>query len=249
MIFERTGKIFIGRFSSFLGIEGLIHGISLRKGGVSCPPFDSLNTGTGTGDDTEAENENKNLYMRALGIDRNRLALPVQVHGDHIQIAEKPIIYDNTDALITYKRGIFLSVQTADCVPVYIIDKEKRAAALVHAGWRGSALQIVRKTIERIQNTAGLNPKSLYAGIGPSIDVCCYETGDEVRDLFDKKYHKSRYLDLQKFNYDQLVESGIPEHQIESAGICTACCPSLFYSYRFSGGKTGRMMSVLGIND
>src|SRR5215510_16415864 len=84
------------------------------------------------------------------------------------------------DAAVTSIRGALLGVQTADCVPILIVDRDATCVAAIHAGWRGTANRIVEKTVDRLAEKYGAKPANLLAAIGPNIGVCCYEVGEEV---------------------------------------------------------------------
>ena len=247
MLFERKQSLFIGRFPGLLSRRKLIHGISTRSSGCSPGPFDSLNLGYNTEDDSENVRLNRNRFFSAADIDESRTANPVQVHLDKIAVVKKPGLYQDTDGLITNVQGLVLTIQTADCVPVILFDEDKNAAGLIHAGWKGSALNIVRKAVSSLTDNYGCRPEKLGAFIGPSIGPCCYEIGEEALNSFDPVYIQHNHLDLWKFNTDQLLECGIKTSNVSVCKICTFCHSYLFFSHRKSGGRTGRMLTFLGI--
>ena len=161
------------------------------------------------------------------------------------------------DAIVTNQPGVLVAVETADCVPILLLDPVRGVAAAVHAGWRGTLDGIVPKTVAVMQNRFGCSLRSIRAAIGPSIGVCCYEVNgavlaplkrgcpywaEVVEDVKGTKAH----LDLRGLNRRQLEEVGIGPARIESVNLCTACHPDLFYSYRREGAGTGRMISGIG---
>ena len=162
------------------------------------------------------------------------------------------------DAIVTDQPGVLVSVETADCVPILLLDPVRGVSAAVHAGWRGTVGGIVPKTVGVMQNRFGCSLRSIRAAIGPSIGVCCYEVNgpvlgpmkrsfpywaEVVEDVKGTKAH----LDLRGFNRRQLEEVGIGPARIETVNLCTACHPDLFYSYRRDGARTGRMSSGIGL--
>ena len=162
------------------------------------------------------------------------------------------------DAIVTDQPGVLVSVETADCVPILLLDPVRGVSAAVHAGWRGTLGGIVAKTVAVMQNRFGCSLRSIRAAIGPSIGVCCYEVNgtvlaplkkgvpywaEVVEDVKGTKAH----LDLRGFNRRQLEEVGIGTARIETVNLCTACHPDLFYSYRRDGARTGRMSSGIGL--
>jgi polyphenol oxidase len=247
MLFEKRNGLFIGRFHGLYDRPDLVHGFSMRKGGVSSPPYDTLNLGLNTEDGTGATEENHRRFWNAMFLDSSCSAIPRQVHGDRILAVNDPGIYPDTDALITNRSDLFLVVQTADCLPVFIVDPVKRAIGLVHAGRRGSARQIASKTVRAMAGEFGSAPENLEAYLGPSIGPCCYTVGKEVSDEFEPHYIRDGKLDLWHVNSDQLIDAGLHPARIESSRLCTACHHEWFFSHRVSGGKTGRMMGVLAL--
>jgi YfiH family protein len=158
------------------------------------------------------------------------------------------------DASVTAIKGVMLGVQTADCVPILIVDACGRAVAAIHAGWRGTASRIAESTVARLRAKFSIDPKDLIASIGPHIGVCCYEVGNDVVDaiaypaLFEYKPEWTRpHLNLAEANRRQLVNSGLVDRQVEISSLCTRCREDLFHSYRRDGKKTGHMLSVIGI--
>ncbi len=194
----------------------------------------------------------------------NRLHFVVanQTHSDHIAvIREKETkgwgglddAVADCDALITNQKGIVLTVLTADCVPLLLYDKNKEVVAAIHAGWKGTSAHIVAKTVKKMIEEYGSNPKDIVAGIAPSIGCCCYEVGEDVAkhffktsDTFDK-LSKKYMLDLPLINKKQLLDIGVSEANIEMSDICTACEVDRFFSYRKEQGCSGRFMSMIGL--
>ncbi len=167
------------------------------------------------------------------------------------------------DGLITSQPGVLLAVQTADCIPVLVADVEKRVVAAFHAGWRGTVERIVELGVKRMQSEFACRPESLHAAIGPGIGACCYAVGSEVRtrfgqnfeyagELFEQREREpgrepALHLDLREANRRQLLDAGLTGNAISLVGGCTNCHPDLYFSHRASGGRTGRMMAVIGI--
>ena len=155
------------------------------------------------------------------------------------------------DALVSNETGKRIGVRTADCVPILLADSETRALAAIHAGWRGTAGRIASKTVERMHNDFGTQPRNVIAAIGPSIGVCCYEVGEEVgaqfAELFPELAGDGRVmLDLVEANRRVLAASAVPAEQIYSAGLCTCCSADDFFSYRRDPADPGRMISFIG---
>ncbi len=187
-----------------------------------------------------------------------------QTHSSNIAIvstkknigwkSEKETIRD-CDALITNQKGIMLTILTADCVPILLFDTKLKIASAIHAGWRGTKEQITIKTIKKMRNEFGSNPKNIIAGIAPSIGRCCYEVDWRVaqhftnyKNSFDKIADKYM-LDLPLINYQQLLMGGLTKDNIELSNICTSCRVNSFFSYRRENGCSGRFMSMIGVKN
>jgi YfiH family protein len=162
------------------------------------------------------------------------------------------------DAIVTNQPGIFLSVRSADCVPILFMDGDRRVVAAVHAGWRGTLGGIAAKTVKVMRDRFHCNPRSLRAAVGPSIGVCCYEVDDTVtrplkraypfwREVVGKAAGSRVRLDLRRLNCLQMEEAGMEPSRIEAVNLCTACHPDLFHSYRRDGKETDHMTSGIGM--
>lgn len=249
MIFERIHGLFVGRFAELFGSPVVFHGFSLRKGGVSSPPYDSLNLGFGTDDSPDRVAENRRRFFREMGISEMRVASGRQVHGDRVVRVTGSGDHPGTDGFVTDTMGIGLVVRVADCLPVYLYDSRRRAVGLVHAGWRGTVRNIVAKAVGEMGRYFGTEPQDVWAFFGPSIGPCCYEVGPEVAGRFSAKYVRGGRLDLWQNNRDQLVGVGVQPERVVMSRLCTVCRTEWFFSHRASGGQTGRMMAVLGLRE
>jgi hypothetical protein len=231
----------------------LIGGESTRHGGVSQPPYASLNLGKNTDDDPSLVAENKRLFCAALGTTPDRMAWTKQIHGDQILSVDTPGGAEGFDALITGTPDILLVVSVADCTPILIADPANRAIAAIHAGWRGTAAGIVAKTLEKMKDQFGTRGSDCVAFVGTCIDECSFEVGDEVADQFVDAFKRrdpasGKYLvDLKKANAQQLHDFGIPEHQIEISPWSTILNNADYFSHRLEHGVTGRMLGFIGM--
>jgi YfiH family protein len=153
------------------------------------------------------------------------------------------------DALVTDEIGRAVGVRTADCVPILLLDRSKRAVSAVHAGWRGTAAQIVAKAIRRLEDEFGSEPADILAAIGPCIRQCCYQVGSEVGEQFAESYRRESsqggkwQLDLAAANRTQMLEGGLCPDHIFDLGACTVCRAEDFFSFRREPGDPGRMIS------
>lgn len=247
MFFQRYGSVWIGKSNLLSDIPWIEHGISTIKGGNSRPPFSSLNVAYQTNDNPDHVRSNRQRLFECVGIVESHLCEANQVHGDSIAAVSSDGEYADTDGFVSREAGLVLSIRTADCVPVFLVDAHQRAIGLVHAGWRGTAQSIAMKAVEKMILHFGSQPQNLHCFVGPSIGPCCYEVGSEVADAAGETYIRQSRLDMWRWNRDQLRSSGIPEKQIEISRLCTACHSEWFFSHRKSGGNTGRMLSYLMI--
>ncbi len=230
----------------------LCFGFSTKKNGVSRIPY-GLNLSYMVGDDPNHVDINRERFFGKLGIPIEKLAIPKQFHGDFIKVASNPGVYDLCDALITSQRGVYLCITTADCLPIFLFDPMTYALAGIHAGWRGTKLKIVEKTIKKMTKEFGTLPSDLIAYIGPGAGVCCYEVGEEVAREFDARYlvryaSKKPRLNLKLATKLQLLDAGVSDRNIEISEYCTICNSGLFYSFRREKLNSGRMMGVIGID-
>ena len=264
MSFERMTRSGV----TFYRAEGLgtVHGFSTRHGGVSAPPFDTLNLGLSQGDDPACVRENFRRFCAAVGADVDRMVVTHQVHQDNVRIAtsadagkglDRERDYD-VDGLITNERGLPLVIHSADCIPVLLHDPVKQVIGACHAGWRGTALGIAAKTVREMQRIFGCDPADIRAAIGPAIGQCCFETdgdvpaalhaalGDEAEPYITwngRKYH----IDLKAINALWLRKSGVT--QIDVSGDCTACRTDLYWSHRKHGGERGSQIAMISLED
>jgi hypothetical protein len=187
-----------------------------------------------------------------------------QVHKDDIFVVKSYGGYFSSraeldyDAIMTDRVGLAICVKTADCVPVFIVDRVKKIIAVVHAGWRGSALGISAKAIRLFVDKYGSSPRDILAAIGPSIGQCCYQVDKAAADEFLQLHQHELFLsagnkadkwmlDLAEANRRQLVESGVSEANIDLSDLCTVCNRDMFFSHRGSGGVTGRQINFMMI--
>ena len=181
------------------------------------------------------------------------LATIKQVHSAVILEASGPGEQGEADALISSAASLAVAVKTADCVPILLADSVNRVVAAVHAGWRGTVQEIVRLTIERMEDRFGTKPEDIVAEVGPSIGPCCFEVGPEVARQFSKwnsalaNRNRKEHLDLGDINCAQLRKAGVPAQHIRQIGLCTMCEPKLFHSYRRDREAAGRMMSWIRV--
>jgi polyphenol oxidase len=169
-----------------------------------------------------------------------------QIHSAIALVADRPEgCVGEGDALLTREPGVTVSVRTADCFPVLLVDMHHHAVAAVHAGWRGTADGVVLEALRRMHAEFDTNAVDISAAIGPGIGACCYQVGEEVGRRFGLT--QAGRIDLAAENLRQLVQAGVPRESISIAGACTFCDPANFYSWRRDHDAAGRMISYVGI--
>src|SRR5256714_2378835 len=245
---------------------GFANAFSTRGGGVSPFPENSLNLAGFDQDSAENIRENRRRFMSLLG-EGWTLAACWQVHGSDVRAVrdaeDTQSEREHCDALTTRAPGVLVSVKTADCVPVLLGDARTGACAAVHAGWRGTLAEIVKRALASMREEFGTEPRDVRAAIGPAALACCYEVGHEVIEAFRAKFPNADSLftptrdghalaDIQRANLEQLVESAVAPERIHALPLCTICRPELFFSYRRDRklyGRTGRLLSVIGLRN
>ena len=238
----------------------LTHAFCTRLGGVSAGAYSSLNLGFLAGDRPEDVRRNQALVEEAFGIMAGRLILMRQVHGDRIEVLDGhgplPDALSECDGLITDRPGVALGVRTADCVPIFFVDRARRIIGAAHAGWRGTALGIAEKMVEILAERFSARPADLTAWIGPAIGPCCYQVDAPVFAAFSAMPGPDRFLrpcaeegrwmcDLPLANRLRIMAAGVPSANIHSTGLCTACRPDLFFSHRGQAGQAGRQLNLI----
>jgi YfiH family protein len=202
--------------------------------------------------DQDEIRRNRALLANAMGVGKDQLYFPSQVHKTRIvkvtQNTSKQEVME-TDALITAEKGLCIAVMSADCVPILLYDKKNKAVGAVHSGWRGTVARILEKTLHEMQSAFGTRGEDLVAGIGPSVSQDSYEVGEEVVTEIEQAFgsanglmiarpNNKAKLDLWKANSIQLMEFGVAPSRIEIADLCTVKNNDHFFSAR--KGDSGR---------
>ncbi|MBT4482041.1 MAG: peptidoglycan editing factor PgeF [Candidatus Latescibacteria bacterium] len=228
---------------------GLVCGFTTRTGGVSLPPFDSLNLGYKTPDDRQTVDKNHNILFSLLGVDAAKAAVMEQVHGDRVSIVDSGGISLETDGIITSESEVFLTVKVADCIPLLLFDPVRKVIGAVHCGWRPLVYGIAEKAVDVMTVCSGTDPGNVVAAAGPSAGPCCYDVGSDVAGRLAHDsiiYRNGRiYADLRTELLNRLLNSGLKPANIEIIPECTVCNESLYFSHRRDGAQSGRMMGYI----
>lgn len=168
----------------------------------------------------------------------------------------------DTDGLTTNKKGKILSLTFADCMPIYLFDKNKKVIGNVHSGWRGTTKKIAKKAVEFIKENYNSDCKDIICVIGPTIRECHFEVQKDVRDIFYNEFKymenindiikynqdtKTYFIDAVQINKNLLKEAGIPEENIIDSKVCTCCNSNIIHSYRTEGKKSGRNTAIIAL--
>lgn len=239
-----------------LNNDEVIQGFSARNSG---------NLALHTGDDPNKVIARRESWLKAMGLNLDRLVCGVQVHGTKIALVEETAVgsgayslngaITETDALITNKAGIILATFTADCIPVFVYDPVTPAIAIVHAGWRGTINGITTLAIRRMTDEFGTIPGNCLVAIGPSICGACFRVDRQLAERFGRIHAQTvtenefeSRVDLQAFIRSDLTGIGVSSDRIYQARLCTSCQPDHFFSYRADHGVTGRMMGIIALD-
>jgi YfiH family protein len=185
-----------------------------------------------------------------------KVYLPIQKHTDWVHVLEGNFIPQIADAIITNRKSVLIGIKTADCVPILIYCPDQKVIGAVHAGWRGTAKGILRKTIKKMIEIYSCKKENFLIAIGPHIRGCCYEVGEEVIDAMKSQISNNDYIiskngkfhiDLGMANVIQAIEEGLKKEQIFTVDDCTYCKSNEYASYRFHGKGAGRQYGFIGM--
>jgi len=242
--------------------ENIAQAVFTRHGGVSPPPWHSLNVGGSIGDEIVHVRENRIRSFQALGRAPESVHDVWQVHSADVVCAEAPrpldTPYQKADILLTDNPQVTLYMRFADCTPVLLYDPKKKVTGIVHSGWLGTVRGAARAAVDAMQTRYASNPADILAAIGPAIGPDHYEIGPDVivqvKEAFGPDaasllpaHGESVHFDLWRANQLLLQEAGVK--QIELAGICTACHTDDWFSHRGEQGKTGRFGALIALID
>ena len=247
---------------------GVRHAFTTRLGGVSPAPFDSLNFFERNGDTWENVRENYRLLGAAAGLDTSRAVGCRQVHGGavyrvraedagRLRFDERPC---DADALLTDVPGLPLVAFSADCCTALLFDPARRCVGAVHAGWKGTALGVMRNAVAAMAEAFGSDPADVRAALGPCIGACCFETDADVPDAlraglgaaaeaFIETRGKKYRVDLRGANRLWLLRAGVAPEHIETHPDCTMCRPERYWSHRRLGARRGGQIAVIALED
>lgn len=242
---------------------GVVHGFTTRRRVLD------------RGGQEAADVDRRRLTLAALGLAGRHLVAAEQVHGAAVGVVDEAwrprpatagghpahgsaSVVPRVDALMTHRHDVCLLLHFADCVPMFVTDREGRFVGLGHAGWRGLAAGIPTRMVEAAVSACGLRPEDLRVALGPAIGRCCYEVGQEVVAMLEAASPGNRtswvrtqgrrpHVDLRAVARAQLLGAGVPDQAVSLDGHCTACEPRRFFSHRRDGAGTGRMAALMAL--
>ena len=269
-IHEENGRDYL-TFKKLNALPWLMNAFSTRRGGVSEGRYASMNLSFSVGDDPARVVTNYRLMGEKIGVSAEDMVLAHQTHTTNVMPVGnehrgmgivKERSFSDIDGIMTDTKGLCLVTSHADCVPLYFVDPVNHAIALAHSGWKGTAGNICKNTVDGMRLSYNTDPKELIAVIGPAIGVECYEVGPDVAGIFRSKYSipeceailrpkdNGKFdLDLIRANLINMLNCGILPENIEVSDICTCCCHDWMHSHRGSGGKRGGMAAFLMIRN
>jgi polyphenol oxidase len=255
---DRQNNIPLFRFESLPENGRLQHAVFTRQGGVSPAPFDSLNLSVSVADEKARVYTNRRRAYGLYGRDTHTVVHAHLVHGAEVAPvtqADNGTWVEHVDGIVTNEPGCALTMNFADCAPIFLYDPVHHAVGLGHAGWQGAVKDLPGAMARAMQAEFGSNPADLLAAVGPCIGPCCYEVGKPVIGLARQAFsdpdtllrpsstNGRPHFDLPEANRRNLARAGV--RHVEMSGLCTACHTDLFFSHRAERGKTGRFGAIL----
>jgi YfiH family protein len=236
------------------------HGFTARLPGVD--PAEG-NIGFSAPRDREAAARERVRWATAAGIDAGAIYTVHQVHGNGVIAIDEPragngLSLGQADAIMTATPGVAVLTLHADCLPIILADLDKPAVCAIHAGWRGTVVDVAGSAVAAMQAAYGSDPSRLIAYMGPGMKSCCYEVGDEVvaawralagndADLALEMGPRRWHFDLGAANRWSLQRAGIASENIDDPALCTMCHEDRWFSHRKQGPATGRFGAIAGL--
>lgn len=267
LVHDRDGDWELPLLRSDLIAAPFVHGFTTRAGGVSAPPFDTLNLGAKWGDEPARVSENRRRLERAVGVP---IFVARQVHGTgiaRVRAGDDPaaLAQIEADGICSDSPGAAVGVFVADCVPALVVDPRTGSFAAVHAGWRGTVAGVLPAAVRALESHFGARAEDLRVALGPAIGPCCFEVGPEVVAAFEALVPDARArrivlpspraaagkanVDLKAANRLLLERAGVAPAAIDAGPECTHCDRARFFSFRRDGGGIGQLMGVVGRAD
>jgi len=267
LVHDREGRWELPLLRSDLITAPFVHGFTTRAGGVSAPPFDTLNLGAKWGDDPARVSENRRRLERAT---TGPLFVARQVHGTvisrvHAGDDRAALAQTEADGVCSDSPAVAVGVFVADCIPALVVDPRTGSFAAVHAGWRGTVAGVLPAALRALETEFGARAGDLRVALGPAIGPCCFEVGPEVVAAFEALFPDASTrgivlpsprgaagkanVDLKAANRLLLERAGVAPAAIDEGPECTHCDRARFFSFRRDGSGTGQLMGLVGRAD
>jgi len=246
--------------SPLLARAGFSHGFFTREGGVSRDAYATLSFSVAAGDDPAAVRENRARAAEALGVPERGLLYVSQVHGTDVaeldaSLDPEAALERIADATLSRDERVACGVRTADCVPILLGDPRTGWAAAVHSGWRGTVAGAAAAALRALAER-GVRAGDLVAAVGPHIEACCFEVGEDVATALEASSSAGASavsredgarprVDLRAIVRAQLEGAGLDAGAIDQVRGCTVCDAGRFFSFRRDGQKSGRLLSAI----
>ncbi len=185
--------------------------------------------------------ENRKRFFSKNGIEFENIVSANLAHGNRIvnvDYKDKRRIVDNIDGLITNKKNLFLTITVADCLPIYFYDFSKGVVGIAHAGWKGVFLNIAGEMIDKIKEIYESDSNNIAVYIGPHIQKCHFEIGDDLIKQFNEykefiiRRDNLTFIDLSGIVEFQLNQAGVKQENIKASNECTYCNSQKYFSFR-----------------
>lgn len=234
----------------FEQFKNVVCGMSMRYAETPRPPYD-FNMSLKIGDDAEAVKQNRRDFFNMLGIDGRKVTFQFQVHSNVHNYVSETAFFRGSDGLYTDRKNLFLAVNVADCIPVFMYDSANQIVAAIHSGWKGTQKKIVSLTLATLMNKFQTKPQNVYAYIGPGISFKNFEVGKDVFEMFEDDFKEVRdgkyYVDLKKDIFVRLIKQGVPKENLQVSKYCSYGDSDKFHSYRRDKKNSGRMLGIIGM--
>lgn len=247
-------RIKILKSEIFNKYKNLIFGFSTSQGGISELPY-GLNLGLNTGDKKENVEKNRKIFFSNLKIPYERINFQRQIHSDIVKYIDNPGFSGECDAVWTDKKDIYLTVSVADCASVFLYEPNLEIIAGIHSGWKGTSLNITKKTIRDIQSKYPNEKLKFEVFLPPCISQKNFEVDKDVADLFENEFkiydaNKNKYfIDLKSKVISQIKSCDVEILNLESENLCTFENKEFLHSYRRDRNNSGRMYGIIGIKN
>ncbi len=236
---------------AFLGDRDVTAVFTQRCGGHSSSPFSSLNLGYFTGDEKKSVEQNWQTVLQQLNLGHKTLIMPKLTHGEKLVTAGTQLFAEEADAIYTQDPTKVIAVTMADCLAVLLYDSTHKTVAAIHAGWKGTCLNILGKSLQQLISWGKIVPQTTYLAFSPCLQKESLKINSEIAATLDQNFVQLEnghlIFDMSACNVAQALAMGIlPENIIKQSG-CTLTEMDKYFSYRGEGARSGRMAAIISL--